>query len=149
MQRPPDLPDAVALARQEAGRRLAWWRRAAGLSQEQLGDRVGYSRSQVAGTERGSQRAAWDFWRRCDDALGARGALKAAHQDIEAARQAREQAAAQRAEVEREARVQRWRERHGLPQPPAGSPATASAPSDRGALVDAALAAASRPRTTT
>lgn len=112
---PVDRLDPVVAARQAAGRELARLRRGARLSQQQLGSRIGYSRGQVGGAEAGTQRTAEPFWRRCDEVLGARGALKAAYDRIEGARKERDDQARRRAEAEREARLQRWRAQHGLP----------------------------------
>jgi len=65
-------PDAQRLA--ELLRRH---RALAGLTQQQLAQRVGYSRSSVANAEAGDVRAP-DFYRRCDAVLGAAGAVEAA-----------------------------------------------------------------------
>lgn len=70
----------AADAQRSLGERLAAFRRLAGLNQAQLAARVSYSRSTVANTETGRQRAPIDFWHRCDQTLGANGELVAACQ---------------------------------------------------------------------
>lgn len=55
--------------RRELGRELARVRRAAGLTQRQLGKAVGYSRSTVSNAELGHPDVARMFWVRCDQAL--------------------------------------------------------------------------------
>lgn len=114
MEDPVDLADPVVEASREAGEALARWRAAARLSQTQLASRIGYSRSQVAGAERGSQRTAEGFWRRCDEVLGANRALLTAYSKIDAARQAKQQETARQAEAQREARLERWRAQQGV-----------------------------------
>jgi len=57
------------------GAELRRARMAAGLSQEQLGQRVGYSGEQVAKAETGDRPPAQDFAQRCDEALPAAGGL--------------------------------------------------------------------------
>ncbi|PZT75804.1 MULTISPECIES: helix-turn-helix domain-containing protein [unclassified Streptomyces] len=54
---------------------LRHFRELAGLSQEGLGKRIGFSKSQVAMVERGHRPPKEDFVQKADDALNARGAL--------------------------------------------------------------------------
>nr|WP_203608207.1 helix-turn-helix transcriptional regulator [Streptomyces anulatus] len=54
---------------------LRHFRERAGLSQEQLGKRIGYSKSQVAMVERGARPPKGAFVQQADEVLGAQGAL--------------------------------------------------------------------------
>nr|WP_217229209.1 helix-turn-helix transcriptional regulator [Streptomyces anulatus] len=60
------------------GRLLRHFRERAGLSQEALGRKIRFSKSQVAMVERGSRPPRGGFVERADEALGAHGALIAA-----------------------------------------------------------------------
>jgi transcriptional regulator with XRE-family HTH domain len=102
--------DEIARARVALGKQLAIARQVAGLSQQELGRAIDYSRSAVANVEIGRQQAAREFWERCETALGAGGLLLAGHDEVEAAEQQRRDAAAQAAQAERQARLQAWRE---------------------------------------
>jgi hypothetical protein len=57
------------------GAELRHWRLAGGLSQEQLGDRIGYSGAQVGAVETARRMPGEDFTARCDAELGTGGAL--------------------------------------------------------------------------
>jgi transcriptional regulator with XRE-family HTH domain len=57
------------------GAELRRWRMSAGLSQEQLGQRVGYSAAQVGKVETGDRASSLDFAQRCDGALPDAGGL--------------------------------------------------------------------------
>jgi transcriptional regulator with XRE-family HTH domain len=57
------------------GAELRHWRLAAGLSQEHLGDRIGYSGAQVGAVETARRMPGEDFTQRCDAELGTGGAL--------------------------------------------------------------------------
>jgi DNA-binding XRE family transcriptional regulator len=57
------------------GAELRRWRTAAGLSQEQLGQRVGYSGAQVGKVETGERAPSQDFAQHCDHALPDAGGL--------------------------------------------------------------------------
>ncbi|MEU8507510.1 helix-turn-helix transcriptional regulator [Streptomyces brevispora] len=59
------------------GALLRFFRERAGLSQEALGRKIGFSKSQVAMVERGDRPPRGDFVARADDVLGAQGALTA------------------------------------------------------------------------
>ncbi|WUT01300.1 helix-turn-helix domain-containing protein [Streptomyces sp. NBC_00708] len=60
------------------GALLRHFREAAGLSQEGLGTKIGFSKSQVAMVERGQRPPKGNFVRQADAVLGANGALSAA-----------------------------------------------------------------------
>ncbi|WP_312846897.1 helix-turn-helix transcriptional regulator [Streptomyces sp. WAC01280] len=57
------------------GALLRFYRERAGISQEELGRKTGYSKSQVAMIERGLRRARGNFVKIADEFLGAQGAL--------------------------------------------------------------------------
>jgi transcriptional regulator with XRE-family HTH domain len=75
---------AIFTARRALGRRLAAYRKSAGLRQEELASLVQYGRSSVANVETGRQKGSTAFWRRCDEVLGAAGVLMAAYDATEA-----------------------------------------------------------------
>ena len=75
-------PEQVSRSRRDLGRTLAALRRAAGLNQAALAAAVHYTRSTVANVEVGRQNAPEGFWARCDEVLGADGALRRGHQAI-------------------------------------------------------------------
>ncbi|SCL46779.1 Helix-turn-helix domain-containing protein [Micromonospora citrea] len=68
---------AAARSWVEFGRELRWWRRAAGLTQSQLGQRVGYHHSVISRVESGRREPPAGLVRRLDDVLAANGALVA------------------------------------------------------------------------
>lgn len=83
----------VAEARRALGRKLAAYRRAAGLNQVTLAPLTSYGRSTIANVEIGRQNADRSFWERADKALHADGILlaefdqltamtRAAHRDV-------------------------------------------------------------------
>jgi transcriptional regulator with XRE-family HTH domain len=57
------------------GDELRYWRQAAGLSQEQLGEQIGYSAAQVGAVETARRMPGMDLAERCDKVLNAGGAL--------------------------------------------------------------------------
>jgi transcriptional regulator with XRE-family HTH domain len=57
------------------GAEVRRWRTAAGLSQEQLGQKVGYSGAQVGKVETGERTPSQDFAQHCDRALPDAGGL--------------------------------------------------------------------------
>ncbi|MDT0489911.1 helix-turn-helix domain-containing protein [Streptomyces sp. NPDC012600] len=67
--------DQAETAAEMFGLLLRHFRERAGLSQEQLGKRIGYSKSQVAMVERGARPPTGIFVQRVDEVLGAQGAL--------------------------------------------------------------------------
>jgi len=101
--------------RASLGKRLKTWRLAAGLSQQQLASRIGYSRSAVAGAESSGQGRARDFWVRCDAVIGAGGVLIAHYRKVVAAREREVFERARRAEAERDERIRLWRAEVNLP----------------------------------
>ncbi|GAA3478313.1 helix-turn-helix transcriptional regulator [Streptomyces yanii] len=64
------------------GTLLRFFRERAGVSQEALGLKIGFSKSQVAMVERGQRPPKGDFIVRADDVLGAQGALLAAAEEL-------------------------------------------------------------------
>jgi transcriptional regulator with XRE-family HTH domain len=69
------LREAITAARNEAGRLLACFRHAAGISQVQLAGRIGYSSTAVAHAELGRRPVSAEFWELVDVTLGAGGNL--------------------------------------------------------------------------
>jgi DNA-binding XRE family transcriptional regulator len=65
--------EQVTVAREHAGKTLAMWRRAAGVTQDVLAGWSASSRSTVADVEQGRPNAPAEFWQRCDTALDAHG----------------------------------------------------------------------------
>src|SRR6266508_1599979 len=123
-----DERDTLRELRRGLGDRLKTWRRQAGLSQEHLASRLGYSRTAVGAAETGSQQRPKEFWARCDDLLGAGGAIIAAHRDLTAFQREQARERVRRAEADREARIQRWRQDAGLAPLSAGAQAVPVAP---------------------
>jgi transcriptional regulator with XRE-family HTH domain len=85
---PTDDPAAAAArfietTRELLARQLTALREAAGLTQDQLADRLGFSRSTIANAEGGHRKASAEFWQRADEALDAAGALSARHQQLQ------------------------------------------------------------------
>jgi len=105
----PHESEAIAAVRDALGRQLAALRRAAGYSQKAFAPLTGYGRSTLANVETGRQNVPRGFWVRCQEELGA-GSLVAAYDEIRAMVIAERQAAAGRAQAEREARVGAWRQ---------------------------------------
>jgi transcriptional regulator with XRE-family HTH domain len=97
--------DAVAVMLRELGRQLAALRREAGLTQEDLAARAGFSRSAVLVAEIGRQFPAREFWAACDKALDTSGVLAAGSDQVKAVHEAEERAAARAAQQAREARA--------------------------------------------
>lgn len=77
----------------------------AGLTQEELAGRIGYSRSVVGGAESLKRIPAESFWRRSDEVLDGGGALLRAYRQLAEARAERARAARRRADLKRQARV--------------------------------------------
>jgi len=102
--------EEITQARVVLGRQLAARRQAAGYNQTEFAPLTGYARSTVANVETGRQKVARDFWQRCDDAVGAGGALTARFDEIESMVRREKEIVAQQAQAERDARVQRWRQ---------------------------------------
>ena len=110
-----DGPDELAPFRQTLADLLTALRKEAGLTQEQLGLRLGWARATVAGAETGDRLPGEQFWAAANDFLTPRGDLRSAYAQLAAARQDRKQRLARQAEAEREAKVARWRAAHNLP----------------------------------
>ncbi|MBB4986131.1 MULTISPECIES: helix-turn-helix domain-containing protein [Streptomyces] len=66
------------------GALLRFYREQAGISQEALGRKTGYSKSQVAMIERGERRAKGNFVQIADELLGAQGALLTVAKEVTA-----------------------------------------------------------------
>ncbi len=86
IQEPPELV-AMRLA---LGQQLASLREAAGIVQQQVARRTGYSRSSVAHAEAGRQLLTREFWQTVDDLVKADGALLAGYEQVRAAKQEHE-----------------------------------------------------------
>ncbi len=97
--------ELVAGMRWDLGRQLSAVRQRAGLTQHGLGVLTGYTRSAVSFAEIGRAKSAREFWRACDTTLNADGALIAGFDQVQAARESEQQAAALAAQTAREARA--------------------------------------------
>jgi transcriptional regulator with XRE-family HTH domain len=110
---------SIASMQRELGRQLAALRRRAGLTQEALAALAGFSRSTVSVAEIGRQAHAREFWQSCDEALDTGGMLVAGIDQIDAVRDAEQQAAASAAQEARQARaltaLATARQRDGVP----------------------------------
>ena len=84
---------------------LSSFRDGAGMTQKQLGDRIGYARVTVATAESGQRIPSAAFWDRCDTVLGANGALRGAYGQLATARHARASRRLQDDQARRDARV--------------------------------------------
>jgi transcriptional regulator with XRE-family HTH domain len=78
-----------------------------GLSQEQLGDEIGYSGSLIGMVETGRRPPSLDFAERCDGVLGTGGLLARVHEHV-VARENYESWFREWVEIEREASSLRW-----------------------------------------
>ncbi len=96
--------EKVTAAREALGRQLRELRQAAGYTQQQLADLLGYSRPRVAGAEKG-EGCAFLFWQGCDKLLNAQGALIVRFRAIETLRQQEAGAAIAAAHAERTLRM--------------------------------------------
>jgi len=85
-------PSEVAALRRSLGERLALFRSAAGLTQQELGALVFRNRTTIAHIERGGRRADEEFWTVVDDVTNADGTLLATFGELQAARAAHESA---------------------------------------------------------
>ncbi|MFF6779185.1 helix-turn-helix domain-containing protein [Streptomyces sp. NPDC012637] len=68
------------------GKQLKLLRERAGLTQRELGDRLGYSEDLISSLERGRRTPQREFLEAADELLGAGGLLKAAIEDVEKAK---------------------------------------------------------------
>jgi transcriptional regulator with XRE-family HTH domain len=110
---------------------LASLRADARLSQQQLADRIGYSRATIAGAEAASRMPSGSFWKRADDMLAGNGTLHGAYRQLADARAAKAREALRQADTERDERINAKRAELSLPpltsQPPEQAPASAPA----------------------
>jgi hypothetical protein len=95
-------PSEITAARYALGRLLAKYRDAAGLKQHQLAPHTHYCRSTIGNVETGRQRVLRAFWERCEQALGADGALLAAADQLEDLMQRQREETNQLADIQRE-----------------------------------------------
>jgi transcriptional regulator with XRE-family HTH domain len=95
----PIDPDPVRALAIRLGAELRRRRREANLPQRALATRINYDRSYVSQVEAGKQVPAEHFILLCEQALGARGALRAIFRELLAEREARRQ----------KAHAERWR----------------------------------------
>ncbi|MBD0844300.1 MULTISPECIES: helix-turn-helix domain-containing protein [unclassified Streptomyces] len=77
--------EAAAVLR-AVGRQIKAWREAAGWTQPELGDAIGYGGEMVSSVERGRRVPKPDFLTKADEALGAGGKIAAMTKDVEEAR---------------------------------------------------------------
>lgn len=76
--------EEIDALRRQLGRELAAWRARAGLTQQEVASRAGYSRSTVASAEAGDP-VSTIFWTAADRAVSAGGSLATSHAQTEAA----------------------------------------------------------------
>ncbi|MFG3101735.1 helix-turn-helix domain-containing protein [Streptomyces sp. NPDC048182] len=77
--------EAAAVLR-AVGRQIKVWRESAGLTQPQLGERIGYGAEMVSSVERGRRTPKPDFLDATDEAVGAGGKIASMKEDVESAR---------------------------------------------------------------
>ncbi|MGY1453479.1 helix-turn-helix domain-containing protein [Streptomyces sp. SS8] len=82
----PDWDDEYAPVVKAAGRQIKLWREGAGLTQQELGDAIGYSLGMVSAVERAKRLPHPDFLGKADEVVGASGKLAAMKKDVEEAR---------------------------------------------------------------
>jgi transcriptional regulator with XRE-family HTH domain len=97
--------DDLAPLRQCLAELLAACRKSAGLTQQDVADRVGYARVTVACAETGHRVPAEAFWEKCDYLLGAAGQLNRAYAQLTAARRERARRNARDKQAEREGQI--------------------------------------------
>jgi len=97
-------PEAITEAKRSLGRQLAACRDAAGLKQQELAPKIHYGRSTIANVEVGRQTCSRTFWERCDQALGADGALLRAYEELKGLVREQQADVARRMEEERVAK---------------------------------------------
>ncbi|WP_344324850.1 helix-turn-helix domain-containing protein [Streptomyces macrosporus] len=78
--------DEYAPVVRAAGRQIKLWREAAGLTQEELGQAIGYSLGMVSAVERARRLPHPEFLAKADEVLGAGGKLVAMKEDVAEAR---------------------------------------------------------------
>ncbi|MFB7668794.1 helix-turn-helix domain-containing protein [Kitasatospora sp. NPDC056138] len=79
---PPDDPDGATDFFRAVGKQVKLLRERAGLTQKELGDRLGYGEEQISSLERGRRTPQPEFLDAADELLGAGGLLKAAKEDL-------------------------------------------------------------------
>ncbi|MEU6374379.1 helix-turn-helix transcriptional regulator [Streptomyces sp. NPDC046909] len=78
--------EEAAAVLKTVGRQIKMWREAAGLTQPELGEAIGYGGEMVSSVERGRRSPKPDFLDRSDEVLGAGGKSSAMKKDLEEAR---------------------------------------------------------------
>ncbi|WP_405645286.1 helix-turn-helix domain-containing protein [Streptomyces sp. NBC_00019] len=68
------------------GRQIKLWREAAGMTQPELGEAIGYGGEMVSSVERGRRIPKPDFLDKADDVLGAHGKIAVMKEDVEEVR---------------------------------------------------------------
>jgi transcriptional regulator with XRE-family HTH domain len=81
-----DWEDSASDFLKTVGRQVKLWRERAGLTQPELGQRIGYGHELISSVERGRRGPKPEFLDGVDDVLGANGLLKAFKVDLERAR---------------------------------------------------------------
>jgi transcriptional regulator with XRE-family HTH domain len=79
---PPEDADGAADLFRAIGKQVKLLRERAGLTQKELGDRLGYGEDQIGSVERGRRTPLPEFLDAADELLGAGGLLKAAKDDV-------------------------------------------------------------------
>jgi len=97
--------DPVIERQRRLGQALAEWRKQAELNQAQLARRLTYDRTTVAHAERGAQIPSEEFWRACEQVLGAGGALLNLYHSLQEAKHREAAEAAARARADRRTRL--------------------------------------------
>lgn len=120
----------VTGARRTLGEQLHSLRDAAGMTQQQLAQIVGYSRSTVANVEAGRQQVDRSFWERCDNALRADELLTSGFDQVQELMQQLNRQQAEIAQRARLAQIDQWKRGHQAAQQPlAGDGTTGETPS--------------------
>jgi transcriptional regulator with XRE-family HTH domain len=81
-----DWDDEYGPVVKAAGRQIKLWREAAGLTQAELGEAIGYSLGMVSAVERAKRLPHPEFLEKADRVLGAGGKLAAMRKDVQEAR---------------------------------------------------------------
>lgn len=79
---PPEDADGLIDLNRAVGRQVKLLRERAGLTQKELGDRLGYGEDQISSLERGRRTPQPEFLDAADDLLDAGGLLKATKEDV-------------------------------------------------------------------
>ncbi|MGC0377370.1 helix-turn-helix domain-containing protein [Streptomyces sp. SAI-229] len=79
---PPEDTDGLLDLNRAVGRQVKLLRERAGLTQKELGDRLGYGEDLISSLERGRRTPQPEFLDAADDLLGAGGLLKATKEDV-------------------------------------------------------------------